>query len=89
MCCNNTASPQAITCDGVQGFNGGSKARGKTITIPANSQRPAPLTWTDTDFTADIDGLFSVSSLMPAGTGANDTYASWSEIAADTPPPAP
>ncbi|MEO6365124.1 MAG: hypothetical protein ABIO38_03620 [Luteimonas sp.] len=81
---NNTASPQNITCNGVQGYNGGSEARGKTTTVPANSQ--SVLTWTDADFTAGIDGLFSLSCLMPAGTGVNDTYASWSENDADAPP---
>ena len=83
---NNTASPQTITCNGIQGYNGGSEATGKSITIPANSQGPSPLTWTDADFTAGIDGLFSVSCLMPAGTGVNDTYASWSENDAEAPP---
>lgn len=75
---SNDGLEHTVSCTGVTGFaTGNNQAVVKTTVLPANGSQ-GYVGWIATDFTGVTSNFpspfFSVSCLLPPGTGLNDTY---------------
>lgn len=75
---SNDNAAHTVTCTGVAGFAGSTtQASVKTRTVPADGGQVS-ISWSPSDFTGSTTNLpsylFSVSCMLPPGSGLNDTY---------------